>query len=129
MVEVSVVVERVVLLVDDEVLIQFMLEDALTQAGYGVLLASSAAEAEAQLTAKAPALFGLITDIRLGQGASGWEVAKRARQINPTLPIVYISGDSRADWMARGVPGSRLVSKPFIAEEVVSLLETLPAGP
>ena len=47
---------------------------------------------------------GLITDIRLGNGQSGWEVAKHLRQANPTIPVVYMSGDSAIHWGAEATP-------------------------
>jgi DNA-binding response OmpR family regulator len=73
-------------------------------------------------------LSGIITDIRLGEGPSGWEVAREARFRFPGLPIVYMTGDSAADWTAEGVPNSILVQKPFAFTQVVTAISTLLNG-
>jgi hypothetical protein len=36
----------------------------------------------------------MITNISLGVGADGWDVARRARELTPELPVVYMSGAS-----------------------------------
>lgn len=118
---------EIVLVVDDEVLIQFMLEDALNEEGYEVRVAGNAREALEVLAAEPRPLSALITDIRLGVGATGWEIAEQARLLRPGIPILYVSGDSREEFATRGVAGSELVTKPFLAEDVVSLLRMLAA--
>lgn len=120
---------RTILVVDDEFLIQVILEDALEEAGHSVLVASTAADAIAILEADVDRLAGVITDIRLGIGATGWDVARRARELSPQLPILYISGDSQVDWLSLGVSGSQMVSKPFLPRKVISLLQGLTCTP
>jgi hypothetical protein len=45
----------------------------------------------------------LVTDINLGRDKlDRWEVARRARQVDPAFPVVYMSGDSAVD---RGFQG------------------------
>jgi len=68
---------------------------------------------------------GLITDIRLGNGQSGWEVAKHLRQANPTIPVVYMSGDSAIHWGAEGIPESVMITKPFFLPQIITALSTL----
>ena len=49
---------------------------------------------------------GLITDIRL-QPRSGWDLARTARDRQPYIAVIYISGDRAAEWKMRGVRGDR----------------------
>ena len=68
----------------------------------------------------------LITDIRLARNSlTGWDIAHLARELNPTIFVVYITGDSALEWALRGVPGSILIQKPFDPREVVSAVSHL----
>jgi CheY-like chemotaxis protein len=116
----------VVLLVDDEPLIQDLLRSALEDGGFSVVLAGTDEEALAALEARAARDFaGVITDVNLRSQRTGWDVARRARQLCPTLPILYVTGDSEHDWPAQGVPSSMVIPKPFAPAQVVVALATL----
>ena len=68
----------------------------------------------------------LVTDINLGKnGMTGWDVARRAREINPSFPVVYMSGDSAEDWASMGVPESIMLSKPFAPAQLVTAVSQL----
>lgn len=68
---------------------------------------------------------GLITDVDLGGGPSGWDVARHAREILPDIPVIYITGGSADEWSAQGVPGSILVAKPFAPAQIISAIASL----
>ncbi len=112
------------LLVEDEPLIRTALADALDEGGYVLLESDDAADAMTKIDTM-PAIAGIITDIRLGAGPSGWEVARHARSTNPHVAIVYMSGDSGVDWTAQGVPNSVMVQKPFANAQVLIAISTL----
>jgi CheY-like chemotaxis protein len=114
-----------VLVVEDEFLVQDVIQAGLEDGGFDVTVVSSGKEALAHLEDHALALRGLVTDIRLGAGPDGWEVARRARALNPKLPVVYMTGDSEAAWSSLGVPNSTLVVKPFAPMQIVVALATL----
>ena len=57
-----------------------------------------------------------------------WDVARRAREKIPTLPVVYVTGDSAHEWAAQGVPNSVMISKPFVAAQIVNAVSTLLNG-
>ncbi len=114
-----------VLVADDEPMILEIIEQALQSGGFATVTAIDGAEAQAQLGAQGPAIRALITDIRMGDGPDGWEVARRARELNPRLPVIYMSGDSAGDWSAQGVPGSVMLQKPFAAAQVVTAVASL----
>ena len=114
-----------VLVVEDEPLILLDLESALEEAGFEVASARDAAEAITAFDASPDKFKGLITDIRLGAGQSGWEVARHLRQANSTIPVIYISGDSGIHWGAEGVPNSVMITKPFVLVQIITALSTL----
>lgn len=66
----------------------------------------------------------LVTDVRLPH-VLGWDVAERARELNAGLPVVYVSGDSAADWAAKGVPKSMMLQKPFANPQLVAAITTV----
>ncbi|MDB5059509.1 MAG: response regulator receiver domain protein [Chloroflexi bacterium] len=113
-----------VLVVDDEVLIHDLVAEALTDAGYGVEYAADGNIALELLNG--PHSFrAIVTDIDLGRGPTGWDVARRARETKADFPVVYMSGGSAGDWGARGVPGSTMIAKPFVSAQVVTAVSAL----
>jgi CheY-like chemotaxis protein len=63
-------------------------------------------------------LKALLTDIDLGKGADGFEVARHARQRYPDLPVVFVSGTMASRHAAEGVTGSVLIAKPFHPSQI-----------
>lgn len=114
-----------VLVVEDEALLQVMLEDALKEGGFAVTATAKGREAILMLEAPNAAFRAIVTDINLGDKVSGWEVAKRARELHPDFPVVYTSGGGVSEWSANGVPNSVLVAKPFAAAQVVTAVSQL----
>ena len=117
--------ETAILIVDDEPLILLDLESALEEAGFltvGVPTAEAAIEAFAQQPDR---ISALLTDVRLGVGKSGWDLARDFRRVTPTLPVVYISGDSSPNWSAEGVPGSVIIPKPVFMPQIITALSNL----
>ncbi len=74
------------LLVENEPLIQTLLDDALTEAGFALVMAKDGTTALAELEADAARYRALITDIRLGTGPDGWAVARHAASASPRCP-------------------------------------------
>lgn len=115
----------IVLVVEDDHLIQSIVEEALADAGYQIAIAPSAEQAMDLLLASEKNIRALVTDINLGHALSGWEIAQHAREINPDLPVVYMTGDSADEWASRGVPQSILVAKPFAPAQLVTAVSQL----
>ncbi len=114
-----------VLLVEDEPLLALDVESALIDAGYTVTMTSSGEQALEALSSMGAPFSAMVTDIRLGNGADGWAVAKKARELIPGLPVVYMSGDSAANWTSMGVPESVMLTKPMALSQVVVALAQL----
>lgn len=66
-----------ILLAEDESLIGLNLQDALEEGGYAVHYVASGKDAMASVERNEPILSGIITDIRIGGGPDGWEIARR----------------------------------------------------
>jgi CheY-like chemotaxis protein len=113
------------LIVEDEPLVALTLQDVLEAGGYAVVAAENGAEAITALDGQIGSICGLITDIRLGPGADGWDVARHARQLNPSLPVIYTTANSAEDWPIHGVPKSVLVPKPYAPAQVLTAVSTL----
>ena len=114
-----------VLFVDDEPLIFETVKDALEEGGFAVRPEHTADGAIRALEECAEQLSALVTDVNLGSNVTGWDVAKRARELRPDLPVVYTSGYSSADWSALGVPHSTLVPKPYAPAQIVTAVSAL----
>jgi len=115
-----------VLVVEDDPLIRLLVEDTLSDGGFQAEIAPSAERAMTLLDAPAAPYRALLTDIDLGSGKpTGWDVARHARTQFPTLPVVYITGNSAADWASMGVPNSVLVMKPFAPAQLVTAVSQL----
>jgi DNA-binding response OmpR family regulator len=114
-----------VLYVEDEVLLQDLVETALREAGFDVTVTTTGAAALKALEDNVEAFRGLVTDINLGKGPDGWAIAKRARELRPDVPVVYVSGASDHEWTSKGVPHSVMIAKPFAAAQVVVAISSL----
>jgi CheY-like chemotaxis protein len=114
-----------VLVVDDEALVAQLVEETLEEAGFQVIVALSYAEAVSALETAPAKLAGLVTDVNLGKSTSGWDLARRARELMPAIPVVYVTGDSGHEWPASGVPQSVVITKPFAAAQITVALSGL----
>jgi CheY-like chemotaxis protein len=114
-----------ILVVENEAIILDTLHHALEEAGFAVTSASSGEQALQLLEANEHGFRALVTDIDLGGAVSGWQVAHRARELSPSLPVIYMTGGNAAEWSANGVPESLLLNKPFAFAQVVTALAQL----
>lgn len=115
----------VVLVVEDEALIRDLIETALEDGGYSVHLTSGGAEAISVLDTDNEPPRALVTDVNLGKPPTGWDVARRAREVSPTMPVVYMTGDSGHEWASQGVPNSLVLIKPFAPAQLVTAVSSL----
>lgn len=113
-----------ILVVEDETLIRLNLVDVLEAGGFTVEERSSGA-ASIEAIDNREHLCGLITDVNLGGGVDGWQVARHARARFPNIAVVYITGDSAERWSAEGVPDSLVLQKPFADAQVIHAVTTL----
>ena len=115
----------VVLVVEDDAPVQTIVEDALTDGGFEPAIAASGEEAVTLLKGIKGKYRALVTDIQLRGVMDGWEAARRAREIDPEFPIVYMTGGNAADWPSHGVPNSILLTKPFAPAQLFTAVSQL----
>jgi DNA-binding response OmpR family regulator len=115
----------VILVVEDDAPIQSLVEDALADVGFEPAIAASGEEAVTLLIGNKGKYRALVTDIQLRGVMEGWEVAKKAREIDPEFPIVYITGGNAADWPSHGMPNSILLTKPFAPAQLAAAVSQL----
>jgi len=77
------------------------------------------------LEAKGAAYNALVTDVNLGGKLTGWDVAKRARELTPDMPVIYMTGAAANEWASNGVPNSILLSKPFAPAQLLTAVSNL----
>ena len=116
---------KVLLLVEDERLILWTLQEMLEFGGYVVIAATCGVDAITILDSRHPEIAGVVTDVRLGVGPNGWEVSWRARELQPDIPVVYASGDSAAEWPFYGVPKSIMVPKPYGTSQMLTAISSI----
>ena len=115
----------VILVIEDEYPIQFLVQEALSGGGFEPAFSLSGEEAVSLLKKRKSEYRALVTDISLRGKMDGWEVAQQAREIDPEFPVVYMSGASAADWTSKGVPNSIMLEKPFAAAQLVTAISNL----
>ena len=118
-----------ILVVEDDALLHGIIEEALTEGGFEVSIASSGEEAMTLMAELKGEYVALVTDIDLTGNIDGWHVAKHARQIDSQFPVVYMTGASAGDWGANGVPNSILLTKPFAPAQLVTAISQLLNAP
>lgn len=118
-----------VLLVEDNAALRETSSAILAAAGFEVRQADCVREARSWLqTGRMP--DALLTDINLGEGPDGFDLAREARALNPDLPVVYMSALCAGRFAAEGVSSARFVGKPFTARDMlIALTQVLAEQP
>ncbi len=105
------------LLVEDDCVINADICGVLEDLGIFVTAAYTA-ETAIEVIDRGEYLKVLLTDIDLGAGLNGFDVAHHARDRYPNLPVVFISGTMGSRHPTEGVAGSEFVAKPFHPSEI-----------
>jgi len=118
-------IHPVLLYAEDDKIIQLNMVELLEAAGFDLLIVDDGAAALKVLATEPGVIDGLVIDVNLGKGPSGWLVARSARERSPTMSIVYTSSVTEAEWMTDGVPLSKLLAKPFRPSRVIDSMWSL----
>lgn len=112
-----------VLLVEDEDAIRELLEEDLSDAGLVVVPAPSAEEGLDAAEHDAPAV--LVTDVNLGPGMDGLELAAEARRRWPGIAVVVMTGaETNLARLADGLTDACL-RKPFRPPQLLQTVSHL----
>ncbi|MCU0586520.1 MAG: response regulator [Syntrophobacteraceae bacterium] len=115
-----------ILVVDDEFVVRDSIKEWLTVEGYHVDMAESGFEAVDRLAAQAYGL--MLVDIKM-PGMDGVEVLKRAKELNPDMPVVMMTAYATVETAVEAMKvGARdYLMKPFdpeaMAEQVARIYE------
>lgn len=103
---------RRILIVEDEALIGMAMLQSVQDAGGDALWVQTDRAAYAALRGIGRSFDTIILDINLGEGTTGFDVARHARTVAPGVRIIFSSG-SPASWVDDfGVPDALFLAKP-----------------
>ncbi len=113
-----------ILVVDDEQMLLDMVSDALTFAGYDVIVATEGSAALSTAREHRPDL--VILDINMPE-ADGFHVARNLRNAHPELPLLFLTARSDIEDLRTGFEagGDDYLTKPFRLEELRLRIEAL----
>jgi DNA-binding response OmpR family regulator len=110
-----------ILFVEDDLILSFSSCEFIRDRGMRVIETSSALLAT-NVIDRLAYLSALVSDIDLGEGENGFDVARRARVAYPGLPVVFVSGAAASRHAVEGVEGSIFISKPYHPRQIVEAL-------
>ena len=113
-----------VLVVEDEVPISNLVADVLSASGFVVHEVTTADEALRYFDSGVD-IDVLFADINLPGDMDGAELAARARELRPEMPIVYVSGRFKLSDISPLVSRSLFLAKPYDPADVCALLARL----
>jgi CheY-like chemotaxis protein len=114
---------KTILVVEDDVLIRFMIADDLMANGFNVIQAATADEALTVLYS-AVSFDLVLTDIRMPGSLDGLAFAARIRAEQPHLKVVILSGDIPATPHVASLADAFL-SKPYSPSAVLICVKQL----
>jgi DNA-binding NtrC family response regulator len=118
----------VVLVVDDDRSVRQLTGRLLAELGHEVLVADSGEDALRLFASHPRPIDLLVTDLVM-PGMSGRQLAERVRQVEPGLPVVYMSGDPTAVIEPENLPpGIFFLAKPFQAEMLFAVVDEARRG-
>jgi two-component system, cell cycle sensor histidine kinase and response regulator CckA len=108
------------LLVEDEAIVRTPLKRALERLGYTVLPASNGIDALAIARTSEMKIDMLVSDVVMPE-MGGRELADNLRAMNPTLPLLFMSGHSDEAVASHGslASGAVFMAKPFAIQTMV----------
>ncbi|HDS1820210.1 response regulator [Pseudomonas putida] len=102
------------LVVEDDDIVRMLMVEVLDELGYKVIEAEDAGAALRVLEDASQSLALMMTDVGLPD-MRGEELAQRARELRPLLPVLFASGYAENV----SVPdGMHLIGKPFSIEQL-----------
>ena len=114
------------LLVEDDALVRMTVALMLEDDGFGVVEAATAEEALGLMRSGLDAPV-MVTDVDLGAGWNGMELADQLRALSPNLVIIFITG-RMASLAGRSLgPREAVLPKPFEGSALARLVREMSA--
>lgn len=109
-----------ILVVDDDAVVRTLAKRILARAGYEVLEAADAAQAQVIAAAEGDRLSLLVSDVIM-PGMHGPDLVRTLRGELPELPVLFMSGYAADEVDGKSLDErTRLLLKPFAPEELVA---------
>lgn len=109
-----------ILVVDDDEEVRIVTSETIKEIGYSVVGVGNAEDALVKLRGERFDL--LITDVAM-PGTNGVELARRARVIAPSMPVLFASGYADVQMFGEELSDETILKKPFRISDVVSRIE------
>jgi two-component system CheB/CheR fusion protein len=123
------VIAHTILVVEDEAAVRSTVRRQLEALGHKVLVAETAAAALPMLSGQeAPDV--LLTDVVLGAGMNGIDLAEAARKMKPDFPVIFMSGFSAVSEAQQRIQeiGATLLTKPATLSQLERALNSVMSG-
>jgi two-component system, cell cycle sensor histidine kinase and response regulator CckA len=119
-----------ILLVEDEEQVRTLAARALTEQGYAVLTAVTAAEALKLFAAEQPRVALVFSDVVLAD-RSGLHVVEEIRRMQPEVKVILSSGyaEHKAQWPLIQTRGYAFLQKPYSLREMLLAVGDVLAAP
>ena len=114
-----------VLYVEDDFYIREYMGEVLSDAGFNVVIAANGAAAYDALDENVEPFRIIVTDVNLGAGPNGWDVARHARSTNGAMCVIYVSGAFGPERRLNCVTNSMMIVKPFTPTQIVGAMDSL----
>ena len=120
---------RTVLVVEDEAPVRQLVTSTLQRAGYTVLSAEDATSAMARLRGHGAPIDLLLTDVIM-PGRNGRELARDAQELQPGLPVLFMSGYADRTFGPEGPGGlgDAFLQKPFALDVLATRVRQMLAA-
>jgi DNA-binding NtrC family response regulator len=116
--------EKFVLVVDDEGMMKEYLEEVMKRHGYCYASFVDPSEALVFMQMNSNKIDLVVTDIRM-PGITGYDLAKEMLKINPSIPVILISGYFPSLNAVQEAPNvKRVLSKPLSTKLLLEAVET-----
>lgn len=116
------------LVVEDDPLVMLSAAATLEVEGWVVKKAANGVVAIERLGDANDPVDALVIDITLGDGPSGWDVARFARSVNENVAVAYITGDMNAEFNPEVVDRGIVLRKPIDDKALLKALNRLLDG-
>jgi CheY-like chemotaxis protein len=116
--------QRVVLIVEDEILVRLAIADYLRGAGYAVVEAADAAEALGVLASGEP-VDAVFTDVQMPGAMDGLMLVHWVHKHYPAIQVLVTSGKGEAAVSSGLIADDSFFSKPYPLEKVANRIRSL----
>ena len=113
-----------ILVVDDEAIARRFMERALTEAGYGVMLANDGEQALDLIRTTQRTIALVVTDLVM-PGMGGHAFALEVGKLPSPPPVLYISAYEKP----QGDMAKRFLQKPFSTDDLIGAVRSLISPP